>query len=129
MAQECPCPPRGCTRCRRRGQKSKWRRALQVDPNQAEIVAALRKVGATVQTLAAVGQGCPDLMVGFRRQTYLLEVKSRPVVGSTSYRPSSDGCKLNEKQTEWHLKWRGMPVAVVHDVDEALAAICVDLAT
>ena len=40
------------------------RRAARTDANQAEIVAALRGVGASVQPLHAVGQGCPDLLVG-----------------------------------------------------------------
>lgn len=35
------------------------RRAARVDRNQAEIAAALRKVGATVQSLAAIGEGVP----------------------------------------------------------------------
>ena len=40
--------------------------AARVDANQPEIVKALRGVGATVQHLHKVGQGCPDLMVGWR---------------------------------------------------------------
>lgn len=89
------------------------RRAARVDLNQQEIVTALRKVGATVQSLAPVGGGVPDLLVGYRRQSYLLEVK--------------DGAKkcgeLTEHQEQWHREWRGMPVAVVCCVSSALAAI------
>ena len=47
----------------------------RTDGNQAEVVAALQAYGASVQSLAGVGKGCPDLLVGFRGVTYLLEVK------------------------------------------------------
>lgn len=42
------------------------RRRAHTDRNQPAIVAALRGIGATVQPLHAVGQGCPDLLVGYR---------------------------------------------------------------
>ncbi|HJP47915.1 hypothetical protein [Acinetobacter venetianus] len=42
------------------------RRAAKIDANQTEIVKALRKFGASVQSLASTGKGCPDLLVGFR---------------------------------------------------------------
>ena len=51
------------------------RRAARIDKNHDDIVQALRAVGATVQSLAAVGSGVPDLLVGFRKQTFLVEVK------------------------------------------------------
>lgn len=85
------------------------RRVARVDGNQAEIVAALRRVGATVQHLHTVGQGCPDLAVGRAGQTYFIEVK-RP------------GEKLTPDEARWHEAWNGH-VAIVHDVDEALVAV------
>lgn len=90
------------------------RRQAKTDANQAEIVAALRRVGASVQPLHAVGNGCPDLLVGFRGLNYLLEVKDgkKP--------PSARG--LTPDQEIWHLAWWGQR-AVVESVDEALAAI------
>ena len=51
------------------------RRAARTDANQAEIVAALRKAGASVTSLAGVADGCPDLLVGRAGQTLLMEVK------------------------------------------------------
>ena len=51
------------------------RRAAKVDANQTEIVKALRQVGASVQSLAATGKGCPDLLVGIRGLNFLIEVK------------------------------------------------------
>jgi Holliday junction resolvase len=91
------------------------RRAAKVDANQPEIVAALRKVGADVQSLAAVGEGVPDLLVGFRGETFLIEVKD----GSKA--PSAR--QLTDDQIEWHAAWRGGRCVVVNDVVEALAAI------
>ena len=84
-------------------------RAAKVDANQAEIVAALRKVGATVELLHRVGGGCPDLAVGYKGANYFIEVK--------------DGKReLSSVQVEWHGSWRGA-VAVASNVDEALAII------
>ena len=90
------------------------RRAAKVDANQADIVAALRMAGATVQPLHAVGKGCPDLLVGYQRDNYLLEVKDGSKVPSAQ--------KLTEDQVEWHELWRGQ-AAVVNDVKSALLAI------
>jgi len=90
------------------------RRAGRVDANQAGIVAALRKAGATVQILAAVGDGCPDLLAGYRGGNWLLEVKD-------GMQPPS-GRLLTPAQREWHRTWRGQKV-VVESVAEALQAI------
>lgn len=91
------------------------RRAAKIDRNQPEIVSALRKVGATVVTLAAVGKGVPDLLVGFRQSTYLLEVKD-------GQKPPSDR-QLTPDQIDWHVAWTGGPCAVVSCVGEALSFI------
>jgi hypothetical protein len=91
------------------------RRAARVDRNQAEIAAALRKVGATVQSLAAIGEGVPDLLVGFRRQTYLLECKD-------GQKPPSQR-ELTPDQIAWHMTWNGGVCVVVNSVEEALTAI------
>ena len=42
------------------------RRAAAVDANQTAIIRALRKAGVSVQPLHTVGQGCPDIIAGFR---------------------------------------------------------------
>lgn len=91
------------------------RRAAKIDANQPEIVAALRKVGATVAILAAVGDGVPDLLVGFRRSTFMLEVKD-------GRKPPSER-QLTPDQIKWHVEWNGGPCTVVNGVDEALAFI------
>lgn len=90
------------------------RRAAKVDANQADIVAALRKIGASVQPLHAVGQGCPDLLVGWRGMNTVLELKD-------GNKPPS-ARKLTKDQEEWHANWRGQ-VAVVETVEQAIEAI------
>jgi hypothetical protein len=91
------------------------RYAAAVDANQAAVVAALRRVGATVQPLHAVGDGVPDLLVGFRGQTFLIEVKD-------GMKPPSKR-KLTPDQVDWHSAWRGGPVAVVLDEFAAVALV------
>lgn len=88
--------------------------AKRVDRNQTLIVDALRSVGASVQVLSDVGKGCPDLLVGFRRVNYLMEVKDGEAPPSKQ--------KLTEDELKWHYAWRGQK-AVVHSVDEALEVI------
>lgn len=90
------------------------RYAAKVDRNQSEIVDALRKAGATVQPLHAVGKGCPDLLVGFRGQNILLEVKD--------WKAAKSDRVLTSHQVEWHGGWKGQ-VAQVETVDAALALL------
>lgn len=49
----------------------------RIDENQREIVVALRGSGCRVQSLATIGNGCPDLLVlsPFTSRLHLLEVK------------------------------------------------------
>jgi len=90
------------------------RRASKVDRNQAEIVLALRKVGASVHPLHAVGFGCPDLLVGYRGLNLLMEVKDGLLPPSAR--------RLTPDQIGFHNVWRGQ-VAVVRSVDEAISAL------
>lgn len=94
------------------------RYAAKVDANQQEIVKALRDVyGVTVTPTHAAGDGFPDLCVGFRGQTYLLEVKD-------GNKPPSKQ-KLTPDQEKWHTAWTGQ-VAVVKDIPEALAVLGIE---
>lgn len=85
------------------------RRAARVDNNHGEIVAALRAVGASVQSLASIGRGCPDVLCGYRMRHYLLEIKS-------------PGGRLTEDESRWIAGWRA-EVHVVDSVEDALEAI------
>ena len=91
------------------------RRAAAVDENQGEVVAALRAIGCSVTSLAGVGNGVPDLLVGFRQQTYLLEVKDGRKVPSKR--------RLTKPEQDWALSWRGGEYAVVECAKDALKAV------
>ena len=78
----------------------------RVDSNQSEIVADLRKVGASVWSLHEVGGGFPDIIVGFRGANYLIEIKAKQG-------------KLNPSQQDFHTFWRGQ-VAVARTSKEAM---------
>ena len=97
------------------------RRAAKIDKNQPAIVEALRKAGASVQTLAAVGEGCPDLLVGKHGRNWLLEVKD-PERGRKEYREKETARVLTEDQHKWHFFWQGQ-VAVVWTAEEALELV------
>lgn len=92
----------------------RMRRAAKVDANQAEIVRGLRALGCTVQSLATVGKGCPDILVGFRGTNYCMEIKdgSKP--------PSAQ--KLTPAEVDWHDAWLGQ-AAVVRSLDEAVSVV------
>ena len=87
-------------------------RAARVDQNHDQVVIALRSAGATVQSLAGVGKGVPDLLVGYKGQTLLMEVKD-------GFKPPSKRV-LNEDQLRWHGSWNGGALAVVDSPDAAL---------
>ena len=87
------------------------RKAAKIDDNQKAIVNVLRQLGASVQSLAATGKGCPDLLVGYHGINYLMEVKDGDKVLSKQ--------KLTIDQEHWHSLWRGS-VHIVKSVDEAL---------
>ena len=48
----------------------------KVDKNQKEIVRLARTLGCRVQSLAACGQGVPDLLISYRGRNHLVEVKN-----------------------------------------------------
>ena len=83
------------------------RHAARVDANQAAIVAALRKAGASVWII-----GLPvDLLVGHRGKTMLMEVKRDGKAGFTPL------------QKSFMATWGGGAVARVDGVDAALRAL------
>jgi hypothetical protein len=90
------------------------RRAAKVDRNQAEIVRALRQAGASVQPLHMVGQGCPDLLVGFQGRNMIFEIKD-------GIQPWSKQ-QLTDDERVWHGCWVG-DVHIIRSVQEALQAL------
>lgn len=90
------------------------RQNARVDANQPEIVQALRQVGASVLHIHELGEGAPDIAVGWRGLTYLFEIKD-------GAKPPSKR-RLTDDELTWHLFWRGH-VEVVESVDDALRKI------
>lgn len=90
------------------------RRAARVDANHSEIVQGLRKAGCSVLDLSRVGQGCPDICVGFGGINLLMEIKD----GSKS--PSAR--KLTVDEVKFHRGWSGA-VTVVNSLEDAIKQI------
>lgn len=90
------------------------RRAAKIDANQETIVQALKTAGAAVLSLAPMGNGVPDLMVGHRgsKRIGLVEIKDGD-------KPPSKR-RLTEDQIRFWDAWEGFPLAQVKDIEGAL---------
>ena len=86
--------------------------AARIDANQPQIVAALRKLGATVLHLHTIGKGAPDILIGYRGKNALAELKD-------GTKPPS-ARQLTDDEKRFHAEWRGQ-VAIIESVDEAIA--------
>jgi hypothetical protein len=87
------------------------RYAARIDANQEHIVSALRAHGATVR-IVTQGNGLPDLLVGYKGFTLLLEVKDGNKVPSAR--------KLTPAEQKFFDEWTGGMLAVVNSADEAI---------
>lgn len=87
------------------------RRRGKVDKNQGVIVERFRALGCSVRSLANVGDGMPDLIVGCMGYNLLVEVKGRKG-------------KLTKDQKDFHGEWRGR-IHIVRSVEEATELIMV----
>ena len=74
-------------------------RAARADRNQPAITRLFRQLGATVQHLHTVGQGCPDLLIGYQGLNGLVEIKDPE-------QPPSKR-KLTGDEEKWHKHWNG----------------------
>jgi len=93
--------------------------ARQRDRNEPEIVRALERAGAAVQRLGEAG--VPDLLVSFRGELHLLEVKNPDAKGGARYNTGVGA--LTSTQAKWWARWRGKQPVIVQTEAEALAAI------
>jgi hypothetical protein len=76
------------------------RRAARVDGNQAEIVEALRGIpDCSVLVLSDVGEGCPDISVGYRGFNFYFEIKDP--------KQPKHRHELTEDQQRFHAAWKG----------------------
>ena len=85
------------------------RRAGRVDLTQSDAVKRLRQIGASVAVTSQLGGGFPDLVVGFRGRTLLVEMK-------TGNEP------LTQAEKDWHAKWSGH-VVIARTAEEAQVAV------
>ena len=90
------------------------RRAARRDDGENDIVDALRKAGAVVRVVTQ-GDGLPDLLVGYRGFTILMEVKD-------GTKPPS-ARRLTEAEEKFFMEWTGGLLVVVNSVEEALEVL------
>lgn len=89
----------------------------RVDENQKNIVVALAKIGACVIDLSGSGGGVMDLLVCYRRNTWMVEIKNPT-------KPKADQC-LTPAQIKMHraIADSGCEVHVIRTIDEAIALV------
>ena len=76
------------------------------DASHPEIQRELEQLGASVVDTSKLGDDFPDMVVGFCRQTFLIEAKSA----------KGD---LSDGQSEFARDWRGSPVVVLRSREQA----------
>lgn len=90
------------------------RNRARLDDNQGRIVKQLRLIGVSVQSMASIGKGCPDLLLGFKGKNYLVELKDGAKFESQK--------RLTPDEQQWFDKWRGQ-VIKCENIDEILKLI------
>jgi hypothetical protein len=83
----------------------------RVDENQKQIIHTFIALGASVLNLSRVGEGCPDILVGYRKHSVLCEIKRNSKAFYT------------ESQVKFMQEWRGGPVSRIDSVDAAIRLI------
>ncbi len=83
----------------------------RTDRNQSQIVKELRQMGYSVLSLASIGKGCPDILVGKAFMNYVFEIKD------PERSPSER--RLTDDEETFHTLWRGQ-IAVIETTEEAL---------
>lgn len=88
------------------------RRKFRKDSNQQSIVNALKKIGASVVDASNIGGGFPDLIIGYHKKTYLIEIKNKDNWygkrgGSTS-------------QKTFRTDWKGDQIYTFTDVEQII---------
>lgn len=89
------------------------RRAARRDDNEKEIIAAMREAGAYVKAIN--DEGLFDLLVSYRGETMLIEVKD-------GAKPPS-ARRLTEAEQKFHDEWPGSDLYIINSVEEALALL------
>jgi Holliday junction resolvase len=85
--------------------------AKKVDLNHADVVKTLRSLGASVFDASKVGKGFPDIVVGYKNNTILVEIKS------------GENKKFTPTQLKFMSEWKGSSIIRINDVDGAIRLI------
>ena len=83
----------------------------RVDENQKTLVHTFIALGCSVLNLSTVGRGCPDLLIGYRGKSVLVEIKRDTKASFT------------EPQVKFMQEWRGGAVSRIDSVDAAIRLI------
>ena len=90
------------------------RKRGKLDGNHTAVVAELRELGFSVQSLASIGDGCPDLLVGSAARNYLFELKNPEQAPSKR--------RLTDDEYAWIAKWEGQ-ARVVETTEQIVTVI------
>jgi len=90
------------------------RKKARVDANQKEIVTELRKLDVSVLHTHQLGKGAPDLILGYRNDNFLIELKDGSKTKSQQ--------KLTPDEVEFQNKWQGN-YAVCNSLEQVLTVI------
>jgi hypothetical protein len=84
----------------------------RTDDNQKSVVTSLRKIAnLSVTSTHTIGKGFPDLVVGYKGNNYLIELKDGAKTKSQK--------KLTICETKFHDEWNGQ-VAICESVEDIL---------
>ena len=83
----------------------------RVDENQKQLIHTFIALGASVLNLSTVGRGCPDLLIGYRGKSVLVEIKRDSKASYT------------ESQVKFMQNWRGGAISRIDSVDAAIRLI------
>lgn len=86
----------------------------QRDANHAHIRDRLRELHCSVADTGDVGDGFPDLVVGYRKMNFLFEIKDPDQIPSKR--------KLTPDQEKFHGGWRGQ-IHVIETLEQAIKII------
>lgn len=90
------------------------RKKARVDANQKEIVTELRKLDVSVLHTHQLGKGAPDLILGYRNDNFLIELKDGSKTKSQQ--------RLTPDEVEFQNKWQGN-YAVCNSLEQVLTVI------
>tara|TARA_R100000742_G_C4279306_1_gene103515 strand:+ start:216 stop:503 length:288 start_codon:yes stop_codon:yes gene_type:complete len=72
----------------------------RVDSNQKKIVSELREIGCSILHTHQLGKGAPDIVIGYNKKNYLIEIKD----GSKSLSQQ----KLTKDELQFQSNWKGL---------------------